>query len=269
MLPCGYWRDMEGLMDLKLKGKTALITGASGGIGSAVAEGLAAEGVHTCLNYNSNDKEVRRLQDLFRKKGLKSEIFKADISSNDDVQNMVDFAIGKLGHIDILINNAGISYHKKFLDMEMNDWDKVMDINLKSCFIASQLVARHMAKRGVGGKIVNNSSMVEGVARPNLTTYCVSKGGLGALARSLAVELAPYNIQVNNVNPGIIETKILGDKLENEPGFKQHLIDFIPMGRLGTAEECADLFVFLASQRSNYITGASYYIDGGVTISQL
>jgi glucose 1-dehydrogenase len=221
------------------------------------------------LNYNSNDKEVLRLKDKFTGMGLKSEVFKANVSQEEEVRNLVDFTIEKLGHIDILINNAGISYHKKFLDMDMSDWDTVIDINLKSYFMVSQLCARHMADRGERGKIINNSSMVEAIARPNLTTYCVSKGGIGALARSLAVELAPYNIQVNNVNPGIIETKILGDKLEKEPEFKQHLIDLIPMGRLGQADECADLFVFLASQRANYITGASYYIDGGVTIAQL
>ncbi|HXE55256.1 MAG TPA: glucose 1-dehydrogenase [Tepidisphaeraceae bacterium] len=249
---------------MRLKDRVALVTGANSGIGRAIAERFAAEGAHVAVNYRANaghEPEVEAMLRSFPTEGMGAP---GDVSRRADAERMVQLTVEKFGRIDIAVNNAGTESKKPFLDLTDDDWNRVLSVNLYGAFVVAQAAARQMVKQGGGGKLVFISSIHEDVPFPQFTPYCVSKGGMRMLMRNLALELAPQKINCNNIAPGAIATPI-NQKVLDDPQQKKNAIGEIPWGRFGKPEEVASVAVFLASGESDYVTGSTYYIDGGMT----
>jgi len=244
---------------MDLDGKVAVVTGAGSGIGYSIAERLAGEGAAVCVNYLGYEDEAKALAQRLPK-GI---AVKADVSKAAEVQAMVDATVKTFGTIDVLINNAGLERSVPFLDIDEATWDLMLDVDLKGAFFCAQACGRVMRDSGRGGSIVNISSIHEDVPFPGFTPYCAAKGGLRMLMRNAAIELAPYNIRVNNVAPGAIATPINADTL-NHPERVAMLKQIVPLMRMGKPEEVAEVALFLASDRSSYVTGSTYYVDGGM-----
>jgi glucose 1-dehydrogenase len=248
---------------MRLKDKIALVTGSSQGIGRAIAVRFAQEGADVVINSRSRDglEEVLQEVEALGRRGL---IVQADLSKTEDIRRMFATAIEHFGKLDVLVNNAGVENHAPFWDVTEQDYDKVLNVNLKGVFFATQEMVRHLRAGKRRGKIVNISSVHEELPFPNFTAYCASKGGVKMLARNLAVELGPLGINVNNIAPGAIETPI-NTKLLNDPAKLGALLAQIPLGRLGQTSDVAGVAVFLASDEADYVTGSTYYVDGGLT----
>ena len=248
---------------MALEGKVALVTGAGSGIGYAIAEALATEGASVVVNYLGYEQDARALAEKLSAAGPRSIAVAADVSRSDHVQAMVDTAVSELGGVDVLVNNAGIERAHPFFELPEQDWDLMLGVNLKGVFLCTQACGRVMKERG-GGSVINISSVHEDVAFPGFAAYCASKGGVRMLMRDLAVELAPFGIRVNNIAPGAIATPINTATL-HDPSKVAALKSIIPLGRLGEPGEVAQVALFLASARSSYVTGSTYYVDGGMT----
>ncbi len=248
---------------MRLKDKIALVTGSSQGIGRAIAVRFAQEGADVVINSRSRDglEEVLQEVEALGRRGL---IVQADLSKTEDIRRMFATAIEHFGKLDVLVNNAGVENHAPFWDVTEQDYDKVLNVNLKGVFFATQEMVRHLRAGKRRGKIVNISSVHEELPFPNFTAYCASKGGVKMMARNLAVELGPLGINVNNIAPGAIETPI-NTKLLNDPAKVGALLAQIPLGRLGQTSDVAGVAVFLASDEADYVTGSTYYVDGGLT----
>lgn len=261
---------------MKLDGKVALVTGSSQGIGKAIAIRLAKAGTKVVINYRSHPegaeatvKEVNAIGgDCHMAEGYcdteRGYSVGADLGMVEDVQRLVSTSIDHYGQLDILVNNAGIEKHAPFWEVSEKAFDAVINVNLKGVFFATQAVVKHLMATERPGKIINISSVHEDLPFPNFAPYCASKGGLKMLTRDLAVELAPYNITVNNVAPGAIETPI-NTKLLNDPEKLNALLKNIPLQRLGQPGDVASLVEFLASDDASYITGSTFFVDGGLT----
>ena len=249
---------------MRLKNKTAIITGSSQGIGRGIAERFAREGANVVVNYIGNMEMANEVVRNAERAGAKAIAVQADISRVDDINQMFDTAIDEFGQVDILVNNAGVEKHAPFWEVTEKDYDFVMNVNVKGAFFGSQAMARHLIDGGRRGKIVNISSVHEDLPFPNFTAYCVSKGGIKMLTRNLGVELGPYGINVNNIAPGAIETPI-NKNLLNDPKKLNYLLGQIPLKRLGQPEDVAGLAVFLASDEADYVTGSTFFVDGGLT----
>jgi glucose 1-dehydrogenase len=249
----------------RLLGRKALVTGSSKGIGRGIALRLAEEGADVVINYNSDprgaDEALAEVQAL----GRSGAVVKANLGSVADVRDLVARSAEALGGLDVLVNNAGIEKHAAFWDVREDDFDAVLNVNLKGVFFATQAFVQHCKAAAQPGKIVNISSVHEELAFPNFAAYCASKGGVRMLTRTLAVELGPLGITINSIAPGAIETPI-NTKLLNDPVKLQSLIRQIPLTRLGRPADVAGLAVFLASSDSDYVTGTTYLIDGGLTV---
>jgi glucose 1-dehydrogenase len=245
---------------MNLQGKTAIVTGAGSGIGKAIADGLAKAGAAVCINYyGAYEEEAKE-----HAKSLPHAIaVSADVSDPQAAAALVAATVQQLGGLDILVNNAGIEHSIPILDLDVKDWDAVIAVNLRGSFCCLQAAGRAMRDAGHGGSIVNISSIHEDVAFPGYASYCASKGGLRMLMRNASLELAPYKIRVNNVAPGAIVTPINAATL-NDPAKVQTLQRIIPLGRMGQPAEVADVVVFLASDSSSYVTGSTYFVDGGM-----
>ena len=187
-----------------------------------------------------------------------------DVSKREDVERMMAEIIERFGRVDIAINNAGIEMKKPFLEVTDDDWNKVIAVNLFGSYLVSQVAARQMVKQGAGGKLIFISSVHEDIPFPGYTAYCVSKGGVRMMMRNLAMELAQYRINVNNIAPGAIATPINQSVLD-DPTAMKNAVSEIPWGRFGRPEEVASVAVFLASDEAEYVTGSTYYVDGGLT----
>jgi glucose 1-dehydrogenase len=253
---------------MRLDGKVALVTGSSQGIGQAIAIRLGQAGADVVINYRSHPEGAQETLEKVKAAGGKCHMvdgltIQADTGTIDDVRRMVAESIDHFGQLDILVNNAGIEKHADFWDVTEADYDAVMNVNLKGAFFATQAVVQHLIKTKRPGKIINISSVHEELPFPHFTAYCVSKGGLKMMTRNLAVELGPYGITINNVAPGAIETPI-NTKLLNDPGKLGALLKNIPLGRLGKSEDVAGLVAFLASDDANYVTGTTFFADGGL-----
>ncbi|HXG20456.1 MAG TPA: glucose 1-dehydrogenase [Methylomirabilota bacterium] len=249
---------------MRLANKIALVTGSSQGIGRAIAERFAQEGADIVINYNRTSggaQEALRNVETAGRRGL---VVKADLSSTTEVRALIAAAIEHFGRLDILVNNAGIETHAPFWEVTEEDYDRVLNVNLKGVFFATQEMVRHLLKTKRRGKIVNISSVHEELPFPNFSAYCASKGGLKMLTRNLAVELGPLGININSIAPGAIETPI-NTQLLNDPNRLGALLAQIPLGRLGQPNDVAGLAVFLASDDADYITGSTYFVDGGLT----
>ena len=248
-----------GDLKLKLKNKVAIVTGASKGIGAAIAKELAKEGCNVTINYFSDEKGAKKVQKYIKDKtSQKAMISKADVSNRNDIKNIVNKTVEYFGKIDILINNAGIAIWKPFFDITEEIWDRTIDINLKGTFLTSQLVTKEMIKT-CGGVIVNISSLAAHGSMDCLVPYCASKGGMTLLTKAMAVELAPCNIRVNAIAPGTIDIE---RNRKTDPDYWE---PFIPMGRVGKVEDITRLVIFLCSEEASYMTGQNIYICGGQT----
>ena len=249
---------------MRLQDKVALVTGAGSGIGHAIAETFAAEGAHVAINYFGYETEAKQLAETIRAGGRKAIAIAADVSKAGQVRTMVEQVEHEIGPLDVLVNNAGIEHGTPFLRIEESQWDQVLGVNLKGCFLCSQAAARSMVKRH-SGRIINISSIHEDVVFINHADYAASKGGMRMLMRTIAQELAPHGITVNDICPGAIETPINKATLESG-GLLRRLLAEIPLDRLGNPTEVAELAVYLASDAGAYVTGASFRIDGGMSI---
>ena len=250
---------------MRLKGKNALVTGSSRGIGRGIALRFAEEGANVAINYVGGKEAAEDTQRAVEAYGVRAVILPADVSSATDVKLLVGAAAAALGPLDILVNNAGIEKHAPFWEVTESDYDKVLDVNLKGTFFATQAMVKHLMDGGRHGRIINLSSVHEEVPFPNFTAYCMSKGGMRMLTRNLAVELGSLGITINNIAPGAIETPINSNLLRS-PMKLNALLDQIPLARLGQPEDVAGLAVFLASDDAAYVTGSTYYVDGGLSV---
>lgn len=245
-----------------LKNKVAIITGAGRGIGKGIVKALASEKCNVVVS-DIDQKSCERAVKELKRFGVKSLAVKCDVSNKQDVKNLFKQTIQKFGKLDILVNNAGIFPFIPFSKMKEADWDKVIDINLKSIFFCCQEAIKSMS---VGGRIVNISSIASLVGFEGLAHYCASKGGINSLTRVLALELAPKKITVNAVAPGAIDTP--GASQPDQPrtakeATRKQTIAMIPLARMGTPEDIADAVAFLASAKASYITGQTIVVDGG------
>jgi glucose 1-dehydrogenase len=250
---------------MRLAGKKALVTGSSKGIGRGIAVRLAQEGADVAINYNTDPKGAQEALAEVQALGRQGVVLAGNLGRVDEVRELVARSEAALGGLDILVNNAGIEKHAAFEDVTEADFDAVLNVNLKGVFFATQAFVRACRRGGRRGKVVNISSVHEELAFPNFAAYCASKGGMRMLTRTLAVELGPIGITINSIAPGAIETPI-NAKLLNDPVRLQALTRQIPLGRLGKPEDVAGLAVFLASSDSDYVTGSTYVIDGGLTV---
>ncbi|MGO4875247.1 SDR family NAD(P)-dependent oxidoreductase [Pedobacter psychrotolerans] len=248
----------------RFKNKIALITGSSQGIGEACALRLAKEGADIILNGRKFDERGEELIAEIKAMGGRAEFLAADVSNTKDVIKLVHDAIDVFGALDILVNNAGLETKADFWDVTEEDYDLVMDTNLKGVFFSMQAFVNYCRKEKRPGTIVNMSSVHEEIVFPHFAAYCASKGGLKMLSRNLATELAPFNIRVNNVAPGAISTPINQDLLNDKEQLEK-VIGNIPMKRMGTVDDVAAVVAFLASDEAAYVTGSTYYVDGGLT----
>jgi glucose 1-dehydrogenase len=249
----------------RLLGKKILVTGSSKGIGRGIAVRFAQEGADVVINYNSDPNGADEALAEVKAAGRHGVAIQGNTGSVDAVRQLVARSVDALGGLDVLVNNAGIESHAPFWDVSEADYDRILNVNLKGVFFGSQAFVQHCRTRGRGGKIINISSVHEDLAFPNFAAYCASKGGLRMLARTLAVELGPLGITINNIAPGAIETPI-NAKLLNDPEKLGALTRQIPLGRLGQPGDVAGLATFLASNDSDYVTGSTYFVDGGLTV---
>lgn len=256
---------------MKLEGKVVLVTGSSQGIGQGIAIRLAQEGASVIINYRSHpegaEETLQKVQAASGKCHMaqcpkQGATIQADLSSVSEAQQLVSESIEQFGKLDILVNNAGLEKNEDFLNVSEADYDKVLDVNLKGVFFTTQAFVKHLQETNRPGKVINISSVHEELPFPHFTTYCASKGGL-KMMRNLAIELAPMNITVNNIAPGAIETLINKDLLNDQEKLSAVLKN-IPLGRLGRPEDVAGLAAFLASADADYITGSTFYVDGGL-----
>jgi len=247
---------------MKLDKKTAIVTGARRGIGHAIALALAKEGANIVVSDISQEdcqKVITEIEGLGRR-GL---AVKCDVTSKAEVDGMMEKTVVEFGKLDILVNNAGIINFKPFLELTEKEWDNTLNVNLKGQFLCAQAAAKEMSKNK-WGRIINIASISSGgcgIAFPLIAHYTASKGGVMALTEALALELTPYGINVNAICPGAIDTDMA--KGSKESGQLEQILLRIPKGRMGQPEDIANLAVFLASEESDYITGAAIVIDGG------
>ena len=249
---------------MKLEGKVALVTGSSQGIGQAIAIHLAQEGADIIIDYRSHPDGAQETLSKVEAAGRKGLIVKADLSIVSDIRNIVAQGIQHFGKLDILVNNAGVDgKNADFWEITEADYDAVLNLNLKGTFFTTQTFVKYLVENKLKGKIVNISSVHEELPFPHFTSYCASKGGVKMMMRNLAIELGPLGITINNVAPGAIETPI-NTNLLNDPVKLGALLKNIPLGRLGKPQDIAPLVAFLASSDADYITGATFYADGGL-----
>ncbi len=253
----------------KLAGKNVLVTGASSGIGQAIAVRFAQEGANVAMNYRGDPNEVQQTQEMVRKARASAAVkdlpVQADVSREDQVREMFQQVLQSFGSLDVLINNAGIQIPTPSHEIEMSDFDRVLGVNLRGAFLCAREALRHFLARGGGGVIVNNSSVHEIISKPHYASYSISKGGMENLTKTLALEYAGRGIRVNAVGPGAVVTPINRAWI-NDPKARAEVCSHIPMGRPASAEEIAAVFAFLASDDASYITGQTIFACGGLTL---
>ena len=247
----------------ELQGKVAIVTGGNTGIGKAVVVALAAKGAKVVIDYVTNPQATEELDQKLHALGEDSVGVEADVSKIDDLQRMINTAVQSFGRLDIMVNNAGVETRTSVLDTTEDQYNKVLDINLKSAFFGTQLAARQMIAQGGGGRIINMTSVHEDWPMPGNTAYCLSKGGMRMLTRTAGVELAPHNICVVGVGPGAVDTPINAQTVA-DPAALAKLNSSIPIGRLAEPEEIASVVAFLAGPGASYVTATTIFADGGI-----
>ena len=248
---------------MNLKGKVAIVTGGNSGIGLAIVLELARQGASIAIDYVANPDATEALEKQVSAMGDLVIGVEADVSKVADLQRLVTVTVQAFGRVDVMVNNAGVETRTSVLDTSEAQYDKVLDINLKSAFFGTQLAAQQMIKQGGGGRIINISSVHEDWPMPGNTAYCLSKGGMRMLTRTAGVELAPHGILVVGVGPGAVATPINTSTM-NDPALLQKLDAAIPLGRMAKPEEIASLVAFLASDGASYMTATTIFADGGI-----
>ena len=248
-----------------LEGKVALITGSSRGIGKAIAICLAKAGADIILHGRSISKAMHETEEEIKSLGRNVYLCAADNSNVNEINNVFKYIEKNVGKLDILINNAAIVHRCPFLDLSVEDWDKMMETNSRGYFLFGQNAAKMMVQAGNGGRIINISSISQFEAANGRVHYCASKGAIGMLTKGMALELAEYGITVNAILPGSIHTDFNNDVLSNKE-YYDNCVRGIPLGRLGKAEDIAGAVVMLVSEEASYISGAEIVIDGAKTI---
>lgn len=243
-----------------LEGRIALVTGASRGIGRAIALRLAEEGCDVAINFNTSPEAAEEVVAAIKTMERRAIAVHADVSSADQVETMVSEVTDDLGEVDILVNNAGIHQHLKSWEMSAEDWQRVIDVNLTGTYLTSRLIGPRMADRG-WGRIVNISSVVAMSGTDHEAHYAASKAGLHGLTKSLALELSPKGVTVNAVAPGWIRTDMTADTTEEEMA---EAMREVPLGRIGEPEEIASVIAYLASPDAAYVTGQVIHVNGGM-----
>ena len=243
--------------------KSVIVTGGATGIGAGIAAAFLTAGFSVAIDYVGDPAPAQAFASAHAAAGERLLTVEADISNAADVQKLVDATIKQFGKVDILINNAGIEHRYPFVDTPDHVWDQILAVNLTGPFLCSRAAARQMIAQGGGGRIINISSIHEEITAPTNAPYCATKGGLQMLMRTIAVELAPHNITVNNVAPGAIDTP-MDAATKNDKKTDAELMAEIPLGRWGTPADIAAMCLFLCSDGAGYITGTSMVIDGGM-----
>lgn len=249
----------------RFDGKVAVVTGGSSGIGQAIAVRLASEGAAVVIDYRSRDQGAADTEKMIKTADAQARFIAvmADVTKVADTTNLIEQAWSQLGGCDILVNNAGVEKGADFWDVAEDDYNLVLEVNLKGPFFLTQAFVRKLRDAKKPGRVINISSVHEDMVFPHFATYCASKGGLRMLMRDLSVELGPLGITVNNVAPGAIVTPINKSLLEDKSKLDP-LLRNIPLGRMGTSDEVAGLVAWLASDEAAYVTGSTYVIDGGL-----
>ena len=246
-----------------LKGKVIIVTGGNSGIGKSIVEEVARLGARVVIDYRSHPEATAAIEQEIGELGGTCVGVQADVANLDDLQRLVQEALNRYGRLDVIVNNAGIETRTSILDTTPEDFDKVLNVNLRGVFFATQYAAKQMIAQGTGGRIINISSVHEDWPMPNNTPYCVAKGGVRMLTRTAGVELASKGVSIVNVGPGAVATPI-NDSTMNNPELLAKLNSAIPMGRMAQPEEIAKVVAFLASDAASYITATSIFADGGI-----
>ncbi len=255
-----------------LEGQTALVTGASSGIGAAIAAALGAAGANVGVNYSHSEEGADQVVEEITRAGGRAVVLRADVSREGEVRAMFDALFDSYGTIDILVSNAGIQKDARFVDMTLEQWMAVLDVNLTGGFLCAREAAREFLRRGVvpersqaAGKIIFISSVHEVIPWAGHVNYATSKGGILMLMESIAQELAPQRIRVNSIAPGAIKTHI-NEQVWKDPAGAASLRKLIPYGRIGEPEDVASVAVWLASDAADYVTGTTIFVDGGMLL---
>ncbi len=258
--------------ELHLAGQRAIVTGANSGIGEGVARGLAEAGVAVAVNYVSGEDKARKIVEDINARGGRAIMVKADVSNEAEVKAMFAHVIDAFGSVDILVNNAGLQQDAPFHEMSLQQWDKVIAVNLTGQFLCAREAVREFLRRGVvlalsraAGKIICISSVHDVIPWAGHVNYAASKGGVAMLMKSMAQELAPQAIRINSVSPGAIKTPI-NTAAWDTPEAEAELLKLIPYNRVGVVEDIARATAWLASDHSDYVNGATIYVDGGMTL---
>ena len=246
---------------MRLKEKTALVTGSSRGVGRAVALGFAKEGANIVVNYTSNEKAANEVVDAIQAMGSKAVAMKADVAQKSDVENLIKTAVETFGRLDILVNNAGFTRPAMMIKMAEEQWDEVVDIHLKGAFLCSQAAALQMKEQN-SGKIINVTSVAGLVGTVGQINYSAAKGGILSMTKSIARELARYNVCANVISLGIVATDMT-EKIRSDEKLKEIYMNRILLRRFAEPDDISPAFVFLGSDESNYITGQLLCVDGG------
>lgn len=248
---------------MSLQGNVAIVTGGSSGIGASIVLELAKQGASIVIDYHRHPEAYQAVEKEVNALGARAIGVQADVSQVADLQKLVDGAVKAFGKVDIFVNNAGIESRTSVLNTTEEQYDKVLQINLKSAFFGTQVAALQMIKQGKGGRIINITSVHEDWPMPNNTPYCLSKGGMRMLTRTSAIELAKHNILVVGVGPGAVATPINLSTMQN-PELLQKLDAAIPLGRMAKPEEIARVVAFLAGDGASYMTATTVFVDGGM-----
>lgn len=248
---------------MNLKGKVAIVTGGNSGIGAAIVLELAKQGASIVIDYLSHADATDALDKKVFQLGSQAFGVQADVSKIADLQMLVDAAVKRFGHLDIMVNNAGVETRTSILDTTEAQYEKVLQVNLKSAFFGTQIAAKQMIKQGKGGRIINITSVHEDWPMPGNIAYCLSKGGIKMLTRTAGVELAAHNVLVVGVGPGAVATPINLATMKDS-ALMQKLNGAIPLGRMAKPEEIASVVAFLASDGASYMTATTVFADGGM-----
>lgn len=248
---------------MQLANMAAIVTGGDSGIGRAIAIALGTAGAAVTINYHSNHTAAESVRQQIVAAGGRALTVQGDVGRVDDIQHLIDQTVQAFGRLDVLVNNAGMETRTSVLESTEQDFDRVIGINLRGAFFGTQRAARQMINQGNGGRIINITSVHEDCPMPGNAPYCCAKGGMRMLTRNAGIELAPHGITVVGVGPGAIATPINTSTLE-DPAKKAQLEHAIPLGRVGTPEDVANLVVWLASSQSAYVTATTYFVDGGL-----
>jgi glucose 1-dehydrogenase len=248
---------------MNLKGKVAVVTGGNSGIGKAIVLELAKQAARVVIDYVSHPEATEALESQVAALGDQAIGVDADVSKVADLQRLIDTAVEKFGRVDVMVNNAGVETRTSVLDTTEEQYERVLQINLKSAFFGTQLAARQMIKQGGGGRVINITSVHEDWPMPGNTAYCLSKGGMRMLTRTAGVELAPHNILVVGVGPGAVATPINLSTMK-DPALMKKLDTAIPLGRMAQPEEIASVVAFLAGGGASYVTATTLFADGGI-----